>query len=208
MTLPSLSRSDKKRCLRILLAAFVLVIVAALAVNNPRLSGVEGQLTLWIYNWPIFLYWPMTLITQLGSAWFALLVVIFLALIHKYRLGIRLLLATGLAYLLAELLKIAVHRPRPFLSIHGIVSRESLTHSYGFPSGHTAVITTLVFTLWPYLKAPYRYLAVALLLLVPLSRLYLGVHSPLDVAGGFCVGIIAATSIQFIKRILPKIKTN
>lgn len=69
----------------------------------------------------------------------------------------------------------------------------------GFPSGHTQNAVTM----WGYLAAQahrlrlpslpaagalVRVLATLLILLVPLSRVYLAVHFPRDVAGGYIIG--------------------
>lgn len=71
----------------------------------------------------------------------------------------------------------------------------------GFPSGHTQ--NTL--TIWGYLAARARRLhlptfaaagalvlvvAALLILLVPLSRIYLAVHFPRDLAGGYVIGVV------------------
>ena len=61
--------------------------------------------------------------------------------------------------------------------------------SYGFPSGHTSVALTV----WGGLALLFRkkwlhYLATALIVLIPFSRIYLGVHFIADVVGGYVLG--------------------
>ena len=81
-------------------------------------------------------------------------------------------------------------QPRPFDYDHRV---KSLVHATGggFPSGHTqgAIVA------WGYLAASFRstwfrILAVLLILLIPLSRLHLGVHFPTDLAGGYVIGAV------------------
>ncbi len=61
--------------------------------------------------------------------------------------------------------------------------------SYGFPSGHTSVAVTV----WGALALMFRkkwltYLSIALIVLIPFSRIYLGVHFLADVIGGYVLG--------------------
>ncbi|MEZ4884424.1 MAG: phosphatase PAP2 family protein [Chitinophagales bacterium] len=61
--------------------------------------------------------------------------------------------------------------------------------SYGFPSGHTSVAVSV----WGALAILFRrkwitYLSIALIFLIPFSRIYLGVHFIADVLGGYLLG--------------------
>ncbi|MHB9144902.1 MAG: phosphatase PAP2 family protein [Symbiobacteriia bacterium] len=85
---------------------------------------------------------------------------------------------------------------RPPVSIH-------LTEQYGpaFPSGHAQGSTVF----WGYLALAYgrrwlTWLAVAVIALVSLSRLYLGVHWPVDVAGGILIGIALLALVRLGSR--------
>lgn len=116
-----------------------------------------------------------------------------------WRAGRRLLLLTWLAAfagcgLLDAGLKAAVHRTRPEYAaayLHG--------HSYSFPSGHAMGATVdyamLAFAVhhWGQGGGTRRWLpyglAAAAALLVGASRLYLGVHYPSDVLGGYTAGL-------------------
>ncbi len=104
----------------------------------------------------------------------------------------------GSAVLLVTL-KIAFKRirPEPFFD-------TILPASYSFPSGHSlasfcfygalaAIITVRVEKLW--LKIIVWTAAAFLILLIGISRIYLGVHYPSDVLAGFVVGLIWVTTI-------------
>jgi membrane-associated phospholipid phosphatase len=93
---------------------------------------------------------------------------------------------------LTVLLKDLVGRVRPAFENGGL--------SYGglsFPSGHSSGIATLVTValvlFWPRLSAPARRWAVAggvaLVVLVGLTRMWLGVHFLSDVVGGWALGV-------------------
>ena len=80
------------------------------------------------------------------------------------------------------------HRPGPCLL------RTQATSS--FPSNHTIIIATLAFTLlfdrrW----AGWGWATLALAAVVGLSRVYLGVHFPLDIAGGLLLAPLAAALV-------------
>jgi len=90
------------------------------------------------------------------------------------------------------LLKVSFHRTRPSL-----VEHLSDGGWYSFPSGHAMmapiVYVLAVLVLWPTptrsgVRAPVLTLAWALALLIAVSRVYLGVHYPSDVAAGLLAG--------------------
>lgn len=101
------------------------------------------------------------------------------------------LLALGGGMAFNLLLKWLYHRERP--SIHRLVEESG----YSFPSGHSmaaflffgmmAMLLTL-FVVSRAAKAVIILAAVVLILLVGISRIYLGVHYPSDVLAGFAAG--------------------
>ena len=95
--------------------------------------------------------------------------------------------AVAVADGLAALLKVAVgeHRPTDPTSL------VPIPHSHSFPSGHTAIAfsaATVLAVLVPPAAAAFFLLALA----IGYSRVYVGVHFPLDVAGGALLGIATA----------------
>nr|WP_281384372.1 phosphatase PAP2 family protein [Pelagicoccus albus] len=114
---------------------------------------------------------------------------------------------------LSTYLKQFFNRPRP-----DIVPHEMHTLSMSFPSGHallSAVIFlsagTLVSSTQPraFVKAYVLILALALTFSVGLTRLYLGVHWPTDVIGGWLAGGTWATGWWLIaQNFLPRRETE
>jgi undecaprenyl-diphosphatase len=124
------------------------------------------------------------------------LVTIFLLLKRRWRPALLVVLATTSGSLVITLLKLWIARPRPTLVDH-------LTAASGmsFPSGHAGnsaiIYLTLASLLFPLVREARVRLfivAVALLLVgaIGVSRVYLGVHWPSDVLGGWVFGSLWA----------------
>src|SRR5205823_7107152 len=96
-------------------------------------------------------------------------------------------------------LKHFIHRARPAGLLHDVHLRWMDTGN-GFPSGHTATATIILLILIPYLPKKWRWIVPLGIVLMALSRIYLGLHAPLDVIGGFAVGLLV---VSFM-RIMPQ----
>jgi membrane-associated phospholipid phosphatase len=154
-------------------------------LNNPRLGSAFTMAAKWITE-------------GLGSA-------IPIALVplgfKKFRLAWRFLVTAGGAFVLAYIIKKVVNEPRPIAMLHGHLQQRVIETGPGFPSGHETAATALALTLWFILPAKWRWISVVWIVAVALSRLYLGVHTPADIVGGFACGLLAVC----IVRLLPKI---
>ena len=96
-------------------------------------------------------------------------------------------------------IKELVRSPRP-IGQEGIRSIFTETATgYSFPSGHSQSAATLYPVLAQKLKKAWGWVVAAiLLLLVGVSRLYLGVHWPRDVLVGWALGLAAAFLLSFL----------
>jgi membrane-associated phospholipid phosphatase len=73
------------------------------------------------------------------------------------------------------------------------------THGYpvepagnAYPSAHTALVVAMACALWPWLRPGQKVVAATLVILIPLHRVYIGAHWPIDLVGGAAVGVLAA----------------
>lgn len=184
-----------------LIGCLITLFVAVSFVAARSIGSTEKSLFTTVYNMPESLRLPALMVTQLGSAW-VLIAVVGLLLVVKWKPqpALEVLGAGLLAYVLAELVKLLVDRPRPTHLIEGIVQREVPILDLGFPSGHVALATAVSLTLLPYLPRGWKWLPVAWIGLVGWSRMYLGVHAPLDILGGLILGILVVLTSGILAR--------
>jgi membrane-associated phospholipid phosphatase len=97
--------------------------------------------------------------------------------------------AASLAWGLAHVAKAIADRPRPYEVMADAVLRQQPAHGTSFPSSHTAVTLAVVIALVPFLARPLAAVGIAYAVLVGWSRVYLGVHYPLDILGGVGIGM-------------------
>jgi undecaprenyl-diphosphatase len=118
-------------------------------------------------------------------------------LVSRRHLTAGLLVAGAMSGSIAvAIIKTAVGRPRPTLIDH-----LTQVASYSFPSGHSAnsavIYLTLALTVSQVIPgvAARRYVigaAALIVILIGISRVYLGVHWPSDVLAGWCFGALWA----------------
>ena len=116
----------------------------------------------------------------------------YLLLARKRHAAVAVLVAVAGGLILSSLLKLGFDRPRPGLVPHG-----SFVYTASFPSGHSMMAAVTYLTLGAMLarvqagaamKIYLLSVAVVLTMLVGVSRVYLGVHWPTDVAAGWAGG--------------------
>ena len=138
-------------------------------------------------SWPLI---PMKAFSFTGTEIFFLLILTALYWCTDTRIGLRVGIIVLLSLSINDALKMVFHGPRPYWYSSNLIAyaRES---SFGVPSGHAEVS----FGLWGMLAASINkwwawLIAALIILLVSISRLYLGVHFPHDVILGLLMGAL------------------
>lgn len=178
----------------IILFSYLFVEIAEKVIRHLT-NPIDRQILLYINSlhtpfWDKF----FTIFTQFSGPWFVLVFTILLVVYSLFRKNkentIFLFFSVYGTILLNTLLKYFFQRQRPNLW-------DTIVHEtfYSFPSGHAmlsmAFGLAVIFLCWR--KKHLRTItisAIIYILLIGFSRLYLGVHYPTDVIGGWMISIV------------------
>ncbi len=115
------------------------------------------------------------------------------------------LFALLLANVVVYLLKIIVAVPRPFIVLSHVDLLIPEVKSYSFPSGHSASSFAVMMMIGLKYRLQFKgktyrllYPLLAFAVLIAFSRVYIGVHYPLDVIFGAIIGILSAVLVIYI----------
>lgn len=184
---------------RLILAGIAVIVALALLVVNgltePFDAAVIGFVRQPALDVPLA---PLGIITQLGSTVavtaLAVIVLVLLALRGNPRWGLVSAATIGVASLLNSGFKRWIERARP-----DVLDPLVVEHGFSFPSGHSMLGATAwgivaVVIARSDLPVALKRLGVgtciALVVLIGLSRVYLGVHYPSDVLAGWTAGTV------------------
>ena len=135
-----------------------------------------------------------SMITHLGEETIFILVGLFFFWCINKKHGYYILFVGFLGTVLNQVLKLLFRIPRPWVRDKNFTIVESAraeATGYSFPSGHTQTAVGVFGGIARFNKnIIVRILCIIVCLLVPLSRMYLGVHTPLDVGVSFIIALI------------------
>lgn len=162
-------------------------------IDTDILLFIQNHMRIEIWNG----FWRF--ITSLADkGWFWITVSILLLAPKKTRTaGIASLVSLMLCFWVTNVIvKEWVARPRPYNTIEAIIPLIREPRDYSFPSGHTTASFAGALAFFRWLPRKYGIPAVCLAGMIGFSRLYLGVHYPSDVLGGFLVAWAGSTCVS------------
>ena len=162
-----------------------------------------------------FLYWLESVRTEFGNWFFStvthlgdetafLLIAILLFWCVNKRSGYFMMISGFFGTIINQVMKLACKIPRPWVKDPNFTIVESAREAatgYSFPSGHSQNgVNTFGAIFLTTKKLWLKILCIVAAILIPVSRMYLGVHTPWDVlAGAGCAVIILLLLEEFFK---------
>lgn len=136
------------------------------------------------------------LISNMGIIYFWIVISIILYLFGSQKekdVAKRMIIILLVTTLITQLVKILVMRPRPYTELSNLVVL-GLETDYSFPSGHTSTSTAMAYLLSREYK---KWIFMLIPIVVAFTRLYIGVHYPSDVLGGFLLGFLITYLLEY-----------
>lgn len=185
-----------------------LVLTILAKYNNYFKSDLKITLFIQQFN-PAWFDFLMRFLSFIGNGLFLIILIILLAvygyLIGKRKAPLILVASTTGGLLVGQLLKVIVGRPRPDPTLINQIGH--FLKSDSFPSGHVlGAISFYGFLLYiaytQLKKGLLRNILIVIcalvVILMGLSRIYLGAHWFSDVAGAYLIGIVWLSAVTFI----------
>lgn len=184
------------------------VALTFLVMSTDYLPG-DLAVTRWVQSisWgPLATLFPsISAMSGIGQIGFAAVIVVLVFFVNRPAVPFALIAVLG--DLLYWLLNIVLQKPRPA----GVVIRVT-EHpgSYAYPSGHaalavTATVVLLLCVVFPLMGRGWTIIGtiagLAVILTVGIERVYVGVHYPSDILGGFLVAAAWLTLALSVRRI-------
>ena len=148
-------------------------------------------------------------ITYLGDEVAFMAIAIFIFWCVSKKDGYYILSVGFIGTIINQFLKLAFKIPRPWVkdpSFTIVESAREAATGYSFPSGHTQnSVGTFGAFAYIYKKKWVRVAMIALCVLVPLSRMYLGVHTPLDVLVSVGIAIVLIFAVRALMTLVDRV---
>jgi len=156
-----------------------------------KINGLAG-------NWRIFDWIGIFFAEYL--LWIVVGVLVVLFLIKKTRLMA--ICAGGSIVLgrliITEIIKRLYSSPRPYIILEGVKKIIAGNTDYqSFPSGHTTIFFALATAIY-FFNKKLGIVSFVVAILVGLSRIFVGVHWPIDILGGAVIGIVSGILVQIV----------
>jgi len=178
-------------------SVFIFLITGLQVLSAGLFDSIERPVFDYFNSLPNVLHGIMYCITQLGGLGGLVFWVLAGWYLVKRRGAITVAIAGILAWPLAQFAKALFHRDRP----QGLLDQVNLFNGgafsgFGFPSGHCTFAAACATALYFQVPRKYRKYLIIIVILVGISRMYLGAHFPLDVVGGWALGAFIGSLVM------------
>ena len=186
----------------------MLMVVGATVLVGSALLAERG-----VYGWEVAIFQAVNglpgslrpllwVLNQYGTAITIPVATVVALAFRRWVLAAALAISGVTVYVLAKVIKGYVGRGRPSALIENVVEREPFSpESLGYPSGHAAVAWAITIIMLAFMGRPWRRVAIVLAIVVPVVRMYVAAHLPLDLIGGAAVGVFVASAVSLVLRV-------
>lgn len=189
----------------VIFIATLVFIGVAVGVQTGYLDGFDDAVRYRVYSMrsdKLTVFWKF--ITHSGDRYVVILLGVILLLMKSLRekYGVKFAIAALSSTALYQIMKYIFQRPRPDLALRLIEQG-----GYSFPSGHSmnclVSLGILIYLLLKYCEnrrlAKILSVGLGLLtILIGFSRVYVGVHYPTDIIGGWSLGIAVLVAMIYV----------
>jgi undecaprenyl-diphosphatase len=185
-----------------------LMVVGATVLVGSALLAERG-----VYGWEVAIFQAVNglpgslrpllwVLNQYGTAITIPVATVVALAFRRWVLAAALAMSGVTVYLLAKVIKGYVGRGRPSGLVESVVEREPFSpESLGYPSGHAAVAWAITIIVLAFMGRPWRRVAIVLAIVVPVVRMYVAAHLPLDLIGGAALGVFVASAVSLVLRV-------
>lgn len=177
--------------------AILLFVICSLFATRTRVGNLEQSIINLFSAFPRLLAPVVEVILLLGSLMVAFALSAYLLFVRRRDIALRVATSALLAYILTLGFQLLFAQTRPHISGDNFL-RFLSTSEYDYPSSYMAIATAVGLTVSLYVSRARRRLVAYLIALVGIAAMYLSINLPLDIIGGYALGLLSFSLISLL----------